>query len=93
MNDNTANPPELPEKPEGWTRRMVLHIRCGKGGSAVYDVLDPSGKKTGIEWGYDEVAKTRGFTFGEDPRIFPTWAALREAWPGLLAAFLREQGK
>ena len=44
----------LPEKPEGWTKRMVCHLNFGRaGGSASYDVFDAEGRKAPFGWGCD----------------------------------------
>ncbi len=44
----------LPETPEGWTKRMACHLNFGsEGGSASYDVFDAEGRRMPFGWGYD----------------------------------------
>lgn len=46
-------PAELPEKPEGWTRKMTLHMSFEDGGTACFCVIDPEGRETCIAYQYD----------------------------------------
>ncbi len=47
-------PKELPEKPVGWTKHLVMHLNFGgKGGAASYEIKDPDGKVMPIGWHYD----------------------------------------
>lgn len=75
-------PDELPEKPEGWTRHMVVHFNYGsKGGAAQYSIKDASGKKTPIGYQYDtRKGGLTGFTLPDVDGVL-TWFQLREKWP------------
>lgn len=47
-------PSELPLKPEGWTKRLGMHMNFGEdGGAACYTVHDAEGRETGIAYQYD----------------------------------------
>lgn len=82
---------ELPEKPEGWTRRMTLHLNLGRGaGSGTYAVLDPAGQAYPFAYCYRSTPKAsrdrgwRGFLLpgvSADASNALTWEQLRAAWP------------
>lgn len=99
-------PSELPVKPEGWTRRMSMHLNYGRdGGAAVFSIHDEQGRATCIVYQYDTrkatparpaIGKSKarpaiapsptGFHVpAVDSDVFPSLAALREAWPSILA--------
>lgn len=45
---------ELPVKPDGWTKKLIMHLNFGEdGGSACYSVHDPEGRDSGIVHQYD----------------------------------------
>ena len=47
-------PMELPEKPTGWTKHMVMHLNFGEaGGSAIYSIKNADGKEMPIQYQYD----------------------------------------
>ncbi len=73
---------ELPEKPEGWKRRMLCHMNFGSdGGAATFEVIDADGKSTPIGYQYD--TRKDGLTGYTLPNVegVMTWAELRERWP------------
>lgn len=99
-------PAELPEKPDGWTKRLSIHLNFGQeGGSACYSVHDPEGREMVITYQYDtrkseparvaigkkkakpafEPAPTGFHVPSVDSDVFPSWTALRAAWPGIVA--------
>lgn len=71
---------KLPEKPVGWTRKMILHWNFGgDGGRGEYKIMDKTGKEMPFGWIYDtrkEVNK-RGFVHPDCPD-FMTWDQLRK---------------
>lgn len=77
----------LPEKPEGWTKRMVMHLNMGRrnGHSGVYQVIDAAGNETPIGYQYNtKDTRLCGFTLpGIDGPM--TWGELRRAWPEWVA--------
>lgn len=49
MSEQFVTLTELPEMPNGWTKRMEMHVNYGKaGGSATYSIFDDKGRKTNI---------------------------------------------
>lgn len=68
----------LPEKPEGWTRKMVMHLNFGSdGGSGIYDIFDPDGRKAPFGYQYDTRKNgLTGFTLAGVEGVM-TWAELR----------------
>lgn len=80
-------PDSLPDKPEGWTRKMLLHMNFGKeGGAARFSIYDPDG--TEMPFGYQYDTRKGGLTGFTAPGIddVMTWAELRERWPEIRAA-------
>jgi hypothetical protein len=73
--------PELPEKPEGWTRKMQMHLKFQDGGAATFDIFDPQGEKALFGYQYD--TRPGGLTGYVLPGIkeVMTWRQLRNAWP------------
>jgi len=82
----------LPEKPEGWTRKMTLHMNFGSdGGMGVYDVFDHEGRKAPFGYKYDtRKGGTTGF-FCSDADGVMTWMELRDHYAAL--ANIRGDGK
>lgn len=79
-------PSQLPEKPEGWSRRMDLHMNFGReGGAASYTVRNPEGELMPISYQYD--TRKGGQTGFRLPKVEEcmTWAELRIRWPLWLA--------
>lgn len=79
-------PDALPEHPEGWTRRLGIHLNFGGGkGGASYAIHNEAGEQIEhLAYQYD----TRkdgysGFTLPDVERAL-TWAELREEWPKFL---------
>ena len=83
----SALPKELPEKPEGWTRHLIMHLNFGdEGGSATYTIKDEAGREMPIIYGYDtRKPAVKGFKLDGIEEIM-TWAELRAKWPEWLAA-------
>jgi hypothetical protein len=84
--DYLALPNELPEKPTGWTEKMVCHLNFGGGrGSMISEVFDPNGTAMPFTHGYRPLgekgrAVERGFLLpGVEPMM--TWKELRKIWP------------
>lgn len=73
---------ELPEKPVGWTRHMVMHMNFGRaGGAATYSIRDEMAKETPISYQYDtRKGGLTGFSLPEVEGVM-TWADLRARWP------------
>jgi len=68
---------QLPEKPEGFTRRMNMHMSFGDGGVGSYTVFMPNGEPAPFGYQYDtRPGGKTGFTVNgeKDPM---TWAQLR----------------
>jgi hypothetical protein len=79
---NQTLPKELPNKPAGWRRRMVMHLNfVGGKASATFEVLDEKGNVTPIGYQYDtRKGGLTGFTLpGLDPVM--SWDELRAIWP------------
>ena len=74
----------LPEKPEGWTRKMLMHMNFGSdGGLGVYDVFDPEGRKAPFCYKYDtRKGGTTGFFCSNADGVM-TWAELRDHYAAL----------
>jgi hypothetical protein len=74
-------PATLPEKPEGWKRRMEAHFSFEGGGAAMYSVLLPDLTPTPIGYQYDQrPGGLTGFSLpGRDGVM--TWAELVIEWP------------
>ena len=75
---------KLPEKPEGWTRKMTLHLNFGEdGGRGEYTIMDDTGKVMPFAWLYDtrkEVNK-QGYVHRDCPDVM-TWSQLRKFMEG-----------
>lgn len=81
-----ALPAELPERPEGWAKRMGMHLNLGRAKSAGYSVLDPDGRVMPFSYAYHVNDKIKAHNYAgfilpgfEDKAM--TWQQLREAWP------------
>jgi hypothetical protein len=74
-------PSELPEKPDGWTKRMEQHLNFGReGGVGLYSIHDADGNRTPIGWQYDtRKGGLTGFTMRDVEGVM-TWAELRVKW-------------
>ncbi|MBL8474431.1 MAG: hypothetical protein JNM98_21765 [Rhodocyclaceae bacterium] len=78
---------ELPEKPEGWTKHLLMHMNFGdEGGAASFEIKDPKGNAAPFGYQYDtRRGGITGFTLpGVDGAM--TWAQLRAKWPEWRAA-------
>ena len=75
--------PQLPEKPDKWTRRMVMHLNFGReGGSATFTIHDPDGEEMPFGYQYDtRKGGLTGFTIPAEPDDVISWHVLRERWP------------
>ncbi len=82
MSNKKGLPEELPERPEGFTRKLNVHFNYGsKGDAAVYDVFSPTGKKMPFCYQYDtREGGLTGLSLPEVEGVF-TWAEMREFWP------------
>lgn len=81
-----GKPVLLPERPEGWSRKMNLHMNFGPdGGMGVYDVFDPEGNKAPFGYQYD--TRKGGLTgfFCEGVKGVLSWAELREHYTALVS--------
>lgn len=85
MSTQWTPPAELPEKPEGWTQRMVMHLNFGEaGGAATYTIHDETGADTGIGYAYDtRPGGYKGFTLPGVQGVL-TWQQVRAEWPEYL---------
>jgi hypothetical protein len=84
--------PELPEKPTGWTKRLIMHLNFGRdGGAANYHILDPDGNE--MPFGYQYDTRKDGLTGFTLPNVesVMTWAELREKWPDWIKTRGREK--
>jgi hypothetical protein len=79
-------PAELPEKPDGYKRQLLQHLKLATGGCGDYAILDPDGEPMPIGYTYyhhkrKPEASYNGFFLHEDRgTIHTTWAELRQAW-------------
>lgn len=79
---------ELPEKPDGWTKRLAVHYNYGeKGGAATYTIRDERGRQTNIGYAYD-TRKTKESPRGEagffvNGSELMTWPELRRRFTEL----------
>lgn len=70
---------KLPEKPQGWTKKMLFHLNLGEdGGLAHYEVFNERGEKAPFIWMYDTSRKLRGFWHRDHGKVM-TWDELRAA--------------
>lgn len=78
----------LPEKPEGFTRRMTMHLNFGsEGGLGTYECFYPNGDKAEFWYQYDtRKGGLTGFCLPGDDERAMTWAELREELPKWKAA-------
>ena len=70
----------IPDKPEGWTRKMTLHLNFGEdGGRGEYTIMDDTGKVMPFMWFYDtrKGQKPNGFVHPECPDVM-NWGQLRK---------------
>lgn len=89
MSEQPITLTELPERPDGWTKRMEMHLNYGKtGGAATYSIFDDKGRKTNIGYAYD-TRKSKEAPHGESgffihgSELMP-WAQLRARYAELL---------
>lgn len=80
-------PQALPEKPQGWTKQLLMHMNFGEaGGAAIYEISDPDGNKAPFGYQYDtRKGGLTGFTLPDVEGVM-TWAQLRAKWPEWVAA-------
>jgi hypothetical protein len=74
--------PELPVRPTGWTKNLIMHLNFGSdGGAATYSIHKPDGEK--MPFGYQYDTRKDGLTGFTLPNVegVMTWAELREKWP------------
>jgi hypothetical protein len=76
---------ELPENPDGWTRRMEIHLNYGDaGGAATYSIFDDKGRKTNVGYAYDTRGEGESGFFIHGSELM-SWAQLRVRYTELLA--------
>lgn len=78
-------PDTLPEKPDGFTRQLGMHMNFGRGrGAASYKILDPEKRLMPFGYQYDtRDGGLTGFTVpGRDGVM--AWAELVAYWPEYL---------
>jgi|GEM_PF-6114310 len=88
MSDNTTERKQLPSKPDGYTKRMEMHMsffdkKHGRYGAAVYTIRDPDGAIVeGLTYEYNShpVEGYSGFFIDRKGEPFKTWPSLVEAW-------------
>ncbi len=86
--DYSVMPDELPEKPEGFKRQLIMHIRMGAGqGKASYGVVDAEGKRMPFNYAYEEDRRHpernySGFIIEGHQDKALSWQELRAIWPG-----------
>lgn len=84
----------LPEKPEGWTRKMNLHMNFGSdGGMGVYDVFDPEGRKAPFVYQYDTRKGGQTGFFVADADGCMSWAELRAHYDRARSVTLDSKGE
>ena len=85
-------PAALPEKPTGYTKRMVMHLNYGEdGGAATYTIHDPDGREMPFNYAYRSGSKKKaenyaGFILEGHQDKALSWAELRDAWPAYVAS-------
>jgi hypothetical protein len=85
MTDYAKMPDQLPEKPTGWTRHMIMHLNFGHGknggGAASFEIKNAEGLKMPFAYQYD--TRKGGLTGFTLPGVKPcmTWNELRALWP------------
>lgn len=85
-------PAELPEKPVGWKRRMLMHMNYGgKGHVAAFEITDAEGNIMPISFHYDTGRRGKnegveGFALPDREGPLMTWTQLRAAWPAWFAS-------
>ena len=88
-----ALPRTLPEKPEGWSRTMIMHLNRGaQGASGVYEIKDDQGRVMPFQYCYQTGKKQKTewsgfFIAGSQDPI--SWAELRKRWPLYLKQLAR----
>lgn len=75
---------DLPVKPDGWTKRMSLHLNFGRdGGLGSYELFDAEGAPVPFGWGYDSrKGGGRGFIV-PDRDGYLTWEEVRDHYRAL----------
>jgi hypothetical protein len=84
--------PELPLRPTGWTKRLIMHLNFGSdGGAATYSIWTPDGEEVPIGYQYDTTkGGLTGFTLPNVEGVM-TWAELRAKWPDWIKTRGREE--
>lgn len=76
----------LPERPFGWTKKMLVHLNFGEaGGSATYETFDEKGRKTNIGYAYDTRGKGESGFFVNGSELM-SWKELRSRYKELIGA-------
>jgi hypothetical protein len=85
---------ELPEKPNGWTKTLCMHMNFGsEGGAATYTVRNAEGEETPIGYQYDtRKGGQTGFSLPDSETLI-TWTELRAEWPKYLARTRSQEEK
>lgn len=82
----TTLPRTLPRKPEGFTRRMTMHLNYGRGGhSGAFDIYTDEGVKLPIEYAYNTGQNVRGFYLRGSAEPL-TWNQICDVWPAYVRA-------
>ncbi len=94
MTEAASLPAALPERPEGFTRKMTMHLNFGgDGGAATFDVFNPSGAKMPFGYQYDtRKGGLTGFVLPGREGV-ATWAEVRAAWSDILMEAVKEPKK
>lgn len=84
MSDQFITLTEMPEKPDGWTKRLEMHLNYGRaGGAATYSIFDDQGRKTNIGYAYDTRGEGESGFFIHGSEIMP-WSQLRARYAELM---------
>lgn len=80
-------PAELPERPVGYTRQLLMHLSLGTGGSGSYVILDADGEELPIGYVYMTNRRSpekgyHGYHLHDatEHKLYASWAELRQAW-------------
>ena len=83
---------ELPERPDGWTRRMTMHTKLSRGGGfGCYNIHDDKGISTPITYQYRTGKEGFSGFFLDEIAQPMNWGELRAVWPGWLDTYFPQR--